>query len=105
MTVMSRTRTFEIFSDPGHAWIKVCKKDLYKLFGQFWRKHFTNFSYERGEYAYLEEDRDAAMFVDQLKFQKIDFKFKEHKSSESHSRIRRYSPLSPMTPRFGEGLY
>ena len=105
MTLMSRTRTFEIFSDPAHAWIKVSKRDLHDLFGRFWRKHFSACSHERGDYVYLEEDQDAAMFVDQLKFQKIDFKFKEHKSSESFSRIRRYSPLNPMTPALGQGLY
>ena len=105
MTVMSRTRTFEVFSDPAHAWIKVSKRDLHDLFGRFWRKHFSACSHERGDYVYLEEDQDAAMFVDQLKFQKIDFKFKEHKSSESFSRIRRYSPLNPMTPALGQGLY
>lgn len=105
MTLMSRTRTFEVFSDPAHAWIKVSKRDLHDLFGRFWRKHFSACSHERGDYVYLEEDQDAAMFVDQLKFQKIDFKFKEHKSSESFSRIRRYSPLNPMTPALGQGLY
>ena len=105
MTVMSRTRTFEFFSDPGHGWIKVSKKDLYNLFGRFWRRHFSACSHERGDYVYLEEDQDAAMFIDQLKFQKINFKFKEHRSSESRSRIRGYSPLNPMTPRLGQGLY
>ena len=66
-----KTLTFNVYNDPGHGWIKVSKKTLVKFFGEHWRKSFTPFSYERGEYTYLEEDQDAATFIQRLKDNQI----------------------------------
>lgn len=45
--------------DPGHGWVKVKRSLLAKL--EILPK-ITPFSYQRGEYVYLEEDLDAPCF-------------------------------------------
>ena len=91
-----KTLTFEVYSDPGHAWIKVSKKHLTKFFGHAWRKSFTCFSYERGEFTYLEEDCDAASFINKLNESGIKLVLRERGQAKWYSRIRNYSPLQPI---------
>ena len=58
-----KTRSFRFYSDPGHGWVRVPIPFLVQIIGADWRKVFTPFSYERGTYVYLEEDEDAARFI------------------------------------------
>jgi len=44
------------YQDPGHGWIKV-KKTVLQRFGI--AGDISAYSYQRGDYAYLEEDGDA----------------------------------------------
>lgn len=90
------TRTFQVYSDPGHAWVKVPKAFLAKVIGPHWRSIFTPFSYERGDYVYLEEDVDAGRFSNWCKANGIEPVFKERKSSNRYSRIRGYEALYPI---------
>lgn len=53
-------KKYTFYNDPGHAWLKVSKKELEKL-GLI--EKISSFSYERGEFAYLEEDCDASVFL------------------------------------------
>ena len=51
--------TFTVYSDPGHAWVKV-PRDLLKTLGI--ESDISPYSYMRGEFAYLEEDCDFYRF-------------------------------------------
>jgi len=46
--------------DPGHAWLAVKRKELIRL--NILDK-ISGYSYEKGETVYLEEDCDAAIFL------------------------------------------
>ncbi len=51
-----------VYADPGHAWGKVSEAQLTRLgltFGDF-----SNYSYRRGDFIYLEEDGDLTFFVE-----------------------------------------
>jgi hypothetical protein len=92
----TKTKTFDVYSDPGHAWVKVQKAFLAEIIGKFWRPTFTPFSYERGEWVYLEEDEDAGRFVNWCRANGIEPKWREH-HTDKRSRIRNYAVLSPVT--------
>ena len=55
---MSKTYTY--FTDPGHGWLRVTRKELVKLGID---KDITPYSYARGAWVYLEEDLDMATFM------------------------------------------
>jgi hypothetical protein len=90
------SRTFLVYSDPGHSWAKVPKAFLVRIIGPHWRSVFTPFSYERGEFVYLEEDDDAGRFVNWCRANGIEPVFKSGSCSNRYSRIRNYAPLAPM---------
>jgi len=91
------------FSDAGHAWLKV-KKSILKDLGI--AEQITSYSYQFGEFAYLEEDHDLSVFVNAIGREKwqaikdiIPVKISEF------SRIRtyaRYSPTEYRKPRQGD---
>lgn len=78
---------FDFYSDPGHAWLKVPKQLLAKLGIS---SKITPYSYERGNFAYLEEDSDAYLFIKTMKEHGFTVAFKEHFTNRS-SKIRNYS--------------
>ena len=80
------SRTFHFYSDPGHGWLKVPLK-LLKELGI--TNKISHYSYLRGDYGYLEEDRDAQILLQALKDQGIEVKIRPHYASKS-SRIRNY---------------
>lgn len=90
-----KRRTFMVYSDPGHAWIKVSKAFLRQIIGSHWRDIFTPFSYERGDHVYLEEDVDAHRFINWCYCNSIKPVLKEASSAERSSRIRNYQVLRP----------
>lgn len=91
-----KTRTFLVYADPGHAWVKVSKAFLARIIGPHWRSVFTPFSYERGAFVYLEEDCDAGRFANWCKANGITPVFKEGSTCATrYSRIRGYSVLYP----------
>ena len=81
-----KTRTFDVYADPGHAWAKV-KIDYLKKLGI--AHEISPYSYSRGEYAYLEEDCDLSVLVKACRKIGIEPKFKERYSNKS-SKIRSY---------------
>jgi len=92
-----KTRTFQLYSDPGHSWVKVPKDFLRQIIGKDWRKVFTHFSYERGDHVYLEEDEDAYRFHNWCLANGIEPVIRPSTSRCINlSRIRRYSPLQPI---------
>jgi hypothetical protein len=80
-------KTFTLYSDPAHGWVKV-SKTLLKTLGI--DEKISNFSYQRGEFAYLEEDCDASLLVDALEKRGVNPKF-VNKVSDKASRIRNYA--------------
>jgi hypothetical protein len=73
-----------VFADPSHAWGKVKKSMLERLGVD---REISPYSYQRGEFAYLEEDRDLGVFIAALENAKISYKFKEHRTDkDSHVR-------------------
>ena len=94
---MKRT-TFYVYSDPGHSWVKVPITFLTKVVGLQWRRHFTCFSYERGAYVYLEEDKDARTFIDWCRAAGTEPVLRHcyYRRTDRPSRIRSYAPLAPL---------
>ena len=84
---------YMFFADPGHAWLRVKRAELVDLniAGQI-----TPYSYQHGDYVYLEEDLDAGAFLQAKYGTEISFAELErrgvlvsrHTNNESH--IRRY---------------
>ena len=83
---MSKTFTVTIYADAGHAWGKV-RKDVLANLGI--ADKISRYSYQRGEYAYLEEDCDLAHLHDALDAQDTRIKYVE-KHTNGTSRIRSY---------------
>ena len=53
-------KVFKSYSDPQHGWLKVPRSLIVKLGID---ALVTRFSYQRGEYVYLEEDQDLTLFM------------------------------------------
>jgi hypothetical protein len=83
---MSKTFTITVYADPGHAWGKV-RKDVLTNLGI--ADKITRYSYQRGEYAYLEEDCDLTTLCMALTERDTRVKFVE-KHTNRDSRIRSY---------------
>lgn len=73
-------------SDPSHGWLAV-KRELIKDLGI--ADKITSFSYERGQSVYLEEDCDAALFIETAKAKGLQFVI-EHCKPQNYSKIRNY---------------
>jgi hypothetical protein len=81
-----KTKIVYAFSDGGHGWAKVKRSELIKLNIE---NKITGFSYQRGEFVYLEEDCDLTTYVKALNASGIQVKFKETHSNK-RSKIRSY---------------
>lgn len=77
-------KTFTVYNDPGHGWVKVPRKLLTSL--EILDK-ISSCSYQRGNYVYLEEDRDAPLFVNTIGQANAKF---VNKFSNKQSKIRSY---------------
>lgn len=84
---MKKTKTYNVYADPSHAWVKVKMIELDKLGIS---RYISEFSYVHGDYAYLEEDQDASTLIDELERRGIEPKFKFH-HTDRQSKIRGYS--------------
>lgn len=83
--------TIQIFEDPGHGWARFPRLRLNQLgIGG----KITNFSYERGDNVFLEEDCDLNTLITALKNRGYTVKFKTHHTDRT-SKIRNYKPYSP----------
>jgi len=86
-------RKFDFYSDPSHGWLEVKRPELVELGIE---TQISGYSYQKGDYVYLEEDSDAPKFMDaweakhhilmnsQITFHIVD-----------HTRIRTYQPFTP----------
>jgi hypothetical protein len=81
-----------VYSDPGHAWLKVRKSQANKA-SVYMGEKISSFSYQRGEFVFLEEDCDLGIYVRYLEAIKRPYKFVEHHTDKS-SKIRGYQNYS-----------
>lgn len=86
-----KTKKYNVYTDPGHGWVKVKFSEILKLGIQ---DKITPFSYTRGEYCYLEEDCDLTTFMEALKSVNIQPYWVGHHTNKQ-SKIRSYSKYIP----------
>lgn len=80
------------YSDQGHSWAKVKRSVLHNL---GIADNITPYSYQRGEYVYLEEDCDLSALCMALNQRNTRIKFVE-KHTDRDSRIRSYERYKPV---------
>lgn len=80
---------YDFISDPGHGWLKVKRSEL-NILGI--DQQITPFSYQRGEWVYLEEDGDAELFVQTKKARLQTVRYRERNANRRASRVRNYDP-------------
>ena len=86
-----KTKIYSYYSDPGHGWLKVSRKELIKLGIQ---NQISSYSYQRKDSVYLEEDTDMRLFVNTLQSTGIKAKYKEFCARMKMSKIRSYNHYS-----------
>lgn len=90
---MTKTKTITFYADSGHGWAKIKRSELVKL---NIADLISQYSYERGEYAYLEEDCDLSTYINALRNNGYtEFKFAGTTCAERQSRIRSYNSYNP----------
>ena len=87
----TQTISLHSYSDPGHGWLKVPIKLLEQL--QI-ADQISQYSYVRGEFAYLEEDGDASLFSKAIEDAGITIKQTSHTCNKL-SAIRNYARYTP----------
>lgn len=85
--------TFEFYSDPSHGWLKVPTVLLHTL---GIAESISAYSYQRGDYAYLEEDCDYSLFKAAYESQVGEFNVRERVARYRQSRIRNYNRFSAL---------
>lgn len=81
-----KTFTVIMYSDPGHSWAK-CRREVLNNLGI--ANKVSAYSYQRGDYVYLEEDCDYPLLVDALRQRNTRIKCVGRISNKA-SRIRSY---------------
>lgn len=79
------------YADPGHSWVKVPRKLLVKLgiAGEI-----SSYSYQRGEFAFIEEDSDCNKLFEAAKAHGVVLEVKNQWTNRQ-SRIRNYFGYRP----------
>ena len=91
--MIEREKKFSItvYSDPSHSYGKVKREVLKNLRLD---KYISSYSFQRGDYVYLEEDRDLAMLCQALHANNTRVVFNE-KTTDKPSRVRTYDRYQP----------
>jgi len=61
---MAHPKKFNLYIDPGHAWLRVPLSELHRL---SLLSKISSYSFINNEWVYLEEDQDAALYLERLK--------------------------------------
>lgn len=85
-----KTKSYDFYSDPGHGWLRVTRKELDSL---GLSDRISHYSYVRGDYVYLEQDVDLDIFFYEQAMKGIEVKINYH-STNKQSRIRNYDSYS-----------
>ncbi len=72
-------KVYTFHTDPGHGWLEVDRAELVEL-GIL--THISQYSYQKGDKVYLEEDSDLGRFIHTLKDTGVIFDF--NNTVESH---------------------
>ena len=86
-TKQVRPHQFTFFADSGHGWLRV-KRMVAVNTGE----KFSRFSYQKGQWVYLEEDVDAPKFLAFFDQHGIAYTIKERFANRSS--IRNMEPFS-----------
>lgn len=86
-----KTKTFDFHVDPGHGWLKVPRALLIEL---GIHKSISHYSYQRGDFVYLEEDGDFGAFVAAMKSTGVELRWRT-RYADRRSRIRSYASYAP----------
>ena len=78
--------TLQMFSDPGHGWVRFPKKRLAKL---GIADQISTYSYQNGDNAFLEEDCDLIILCDALTRNGYEITFKSGWTNR-RSKIRNF---------------
>lgn len=88
-TAKNKVKVYIFHQDPGHGWLAVKRKELIDL---GLADCISSYSYQKGKTVYLEEDRDAPLFIDILKKKGIEFHYRA--SHLEKTPIRSYASYS-----------
>lgn len=86
-------KTYVFHTDPGHGWLAVPFKDLVELGIE---NKISDYSYSKGSTAYLEEDCDAAVFINAYK-ERFGKMFQFRTSYQDRTQIRYFADYSALT--------
>lgn len=81
-----KSKILNYYSDPGHGWVKVSKDFLVKM--EISEK-ISIFSYQKSNFAYLEEDCDLSLLIQSMKQKNIQPIIRQYNTNKS-SKIRSY---------------
>ncbi len=84
---MTKSITLQMFSDPGHGWVRFPKARLVRL---GIAEKISAYSYQNGAMAFLEEDCDVSVLITALRAHGYeDIRFRGG-SSNRQSKIRNF---------------
>ena len=81
---------YNLYEDPGHGWLRVTRQELQKL-GII--DKISKYSYQKGDYVYLEEDCDMSIFLEAKEARNEPVEYREH-CTNNNSFIRTYQSFS-----------
>ncbi len=87
----AKTRSFDFYEDPGHGWLKVPRKLLRELRIE---DKVSSYSFQYGDFAYLEEDCDMTLFEQAMAAAGWALEYRRH-TTDRTSRIRGYRSFEP----------
>ncbi len=88
---LMKTKTFDYYADPGHGWVKAERKLLQTLGIE---RGISIYSYQRGDFVYLEEDCDAGKLFGRLRLSGVEPKYR-YRVADKRSKIRGYESFKP----------
>ena len=82
-----KTKTINIYTDPGHGWAKVTRAELKRL---GLAEKISSYSYQRKDHVYLEEDCDLSVYLSALRDAGYNVSFRDYACRDRMSKIRGY---------------
>jgi hypothetical protein len=82
---------YDFYEDPGHGWAKVKRAVIDKL---GIAEEVSSYSYQRGDFVYLEEDGDLGLLCTELRLRGVVPQLRRHVADRA-SRIRQYAAYQP----------
>ena len=76
--MIKHAEKYKFIYDAGHAWLKVPHSHIPPHIG----RNISVYSYQSKLYAYLEEDRDAGIFIQYLRTHGVEFKYYEKSAGD-----------------------